>query len=208
MTQPTSIQTQIEDAIASHEAIPPDRKSMLFDFAKHISSAIRTDGIAKVNFICTHNSRRSHLSHIWAHVAANHFGISELKTYSGGTEATECNPRTIQALQRAGFQVTVITEPPNPKYEISFAKGESSILVFSKVYHDTAAGNPNADYIAGMCCDDVDQRCPIVVGATTRIALHYRDPKIADGTVHEADTYDERSQQIAQEMFYLMGQVK
>jgi len=40
------------------------------------------------------------------------------------------------------------------------------------------------------------------------VAIPYVDPKISDGTDAEARTYDERSRQIAREMFYLMHQVK
>jgi arsenate reductase len=38
--------------------------------------------------------------------------------------------------------------------------------------------------------------------------LPYDDPKISDGTPLESTTYDQRSEQIATEMLYLMSEVK
>lgn len=203
-----SIQLYVDDSITAASTIPDDRRSMLSDFASHILGSLNEHGQAKLNFICTHNSRRSHLSHVWAQVAAYCKGLNSIQTFSGGTEATECNQRTIAALNRAGFQIVQSTTPPNPRYNVQYASSAAAIEVFSKVYSDTSTGNPAKDYIAGMCCDDVDQKCPVVLGAIARIPLHYRDPKVADGTPEEGAKYDERCRQIATEMFFLMDTVK
>jgi hypothetical protein len=59
-----------------------------------------------------------------------------------------------------------------------------------------------------MTCSEADKNCPVVRGAAVRVALPYEDPKVADGTPAEAARYDERSRQIATEMFYLFSEVR
>ena len=56
-----------------------------------------------------------------------------------------------------------------------------------------------------MTCSDADEACPVVLGMKKRVSLTYEDPKIADGTPDEELVYDKRCQQIAIEMFYMMG---
>ncbi len=58
-----------------------------------------------------------------------------------------------------------------------------------------------------MTCDEADKNCPFVPGAEKRFSIPYVDPKQSDGTSQEAATYDERCQQIAAEMYYLVSQV-
>jgi hypothetical protein len=48
----------------------------------------------------------------------------------------------------------------------------------------------------------------VVEGSTLRVATPYDDPKAADGTPEETARYDERTQQIGREMFYMISQVK
>jgi hypothetical protein len=68
--------------------------------------------------------------------------------------------------------------------------------------------NPKDNYIAVMTCSEADDACPIVVGASKRHTITHDDPKISDGTPLESTTYDQRSEQIATEMLYLMSEVK
>ena len=58
-----------------------------------------------------------------------------------------------------------------------------------------------------MTCSQADKSCPFVTGSETRIAIHYDDPKIADNTPEEKALYDERTEQIGREMFYVISQV-
>jgi arsenate reductase len=189
------------------DRIPGDRRRVLDQFADRIVMAIQRDGSSKLNFICTHNSRRSHLSQVWAQTAACKYGIDEIETYSGGTEATACNARTIAALRRAGFETVKLTDGSNPHYRIRYGEQVAPLDAFSKVYSDTAVGNPDQGFIAAMCCSQADRECPVVAGATARIPLHYEDPKVADNTPGEAAKYDERCRQIAIEMLYVMQRV-
>ena len=53
-----------------------------------------------------------------------------------------------------------------------------------------------------MVCSDADEACPFVPGAELRLSMPYDDPKAFDGTPMEEAKYDERSRQIAREMFF------
>jgi arsenate reductase len=159
---------------------------------------------ANLTFICTHNSRRSHMSQLWAATAAAWYGVKDVGTFSGGTEATAFNPRAVAALQRAGF---VIENPggDNPHYRVAYGPGAPVMECYSKTYDDPS--NPQKGFAAVMTCSQADKNCPVVMGAALRVAIPYDDPKAADGTPDEAQRYDERCNQIATEMFYLFSQV-
>lgn len=191
-----------ERVLPAMAAIPAERKESLGFIADFIKERKAAGLPADLTFICTHNSRRSHLSQLWAATAAWHVGLDHVRTYSGGTEATAFNPRAVAAVERAGFQV-VKPEGKNPVYEVTFAPNAPAARCWSKKYDDTA--NPSKDFCAVMTCSEADKNCPIVFGALDRISLPYNDPKEADGTPEEAARYDERCLQIAAELWYMMG---
>ena len=58
-----------------------------------------------------------------------------------------------------------------------------------------------------MTCDHADENCPFIQGTEQRISVNYIDPKEFDGTEQEAAKYDERSSQIASEMFYIFFKI-
>lgn len=157
-------------------------------------------------FICTHNSRRSHFGQVWAAVWAHALGWTNVRTYSGGTEATAFHPNAIAALERAGFVIKKESEASNPVYAVQFSKETTPVKCFSKVYSDTA--NPQEGFCAIMTCSEADEACPTVFGAEQRIALPYDDPKVADGTPQEAQRYDERCLEIATDLYYVFQQAK
>jgi arsenate reductase len=183
--------------------IPAERKESLDLIAAFVKERKAAGATADLTFICTHNSRRSHLSQLWAATAAWSFAQDHVRTYSGGTEATAFNPRAVATVERAGFSV-VKPEGKNPRYEVSFCTEHAAEICWSKTYSDPA--NPQKDFCAVMTCSQADAACPIVHGALDRISLPYDDPKAADGTPEEAARYDERCLQIAAEMFYVMQQ--
>lgn len=158
-----------------------------------------------LTFICTHNSRRSHLGQVWAQVAASHYGVVGVTTYSGGTEATACNPRTVVALERAGLQLVMTTEGDNPVYEIRYDDTQPPVVAFSKVYDQSP--NPTKGFAAIMTCSHAEENCPFIPGAERRIAITYTDPKESDDTPQETETYDARCRQIATEMKYVFSEV-
>jgi arsenate reductase len=202
-----SVREYVEARAAEFEQIPPERREPLSEIAGFVRTRIGSGQTARLTFICTHNSRRSHLAQIWAQVAAAYYGVAGVETYSGGTEATAFNPRAVSALRRAGFSVSA-SEPgakDNPRYQVHFAESAAPLTCFSKVYDQEP--NPQKDFCAVMTCSQADKSCPLVAGASLRIAIPYEDPKAFDDTPEEAVRYDERCKQIAREMLYVFSQV-
>jgi hypothetical protein len=187
------------------EDIPEERKKDLDKVAEFISDQLFRNGAARLTFICTHNSRRSHMGHIWAQAAASFFGVEGIQTFSGGTEATAFNPNAVKAMKEAGFDIKSDGNLQNPIYSVSYAFDQVHMLVFSKKYDDIS--NPQKDFCAIMTCSDADKNCPFIPGAALRIPITYEDPKAFDGTPHEEKAYSDRSFQIGTEMFYLFDKV-
>lgn len=185
--------------------ILPERKEMLINLAAIISELVKKDLSAKLIFICTHNSRRSHLAQLWAQVAAHKLGIEKVLCYSGGTEATEFNIHAVEALIRAGFIIKIAPGEVNPIHKVYFSKNEKPVEAFSKVYDHT--NNPQDNFIAVMTCNEAEEACPLVSGSDEIVSLNYEDPKKSDGSGKEMEVYDKRCMQIASEMFYLMSKV-
>src|SRR5690606_11391858 len=98
----------------STNSISEERKTVLRPLADYIQTKIETGQTIRLNFICTHNSRRSHLSQIWAQTMAYHFGITNVFCYSGGTEATAMFPKIAETLSDQGFQIQKLSETENP----------------------------------------------------------------------------------------------
>lgn len=186
------------------ETINKTRQETLQLLIDYLMSKVAFENIPKLNFICTHNARRSHLSQVWAQTMAHHMGI-QIQTFSGGMEATAFHTNAVAAIKRAGFQVETGIGS-NPRYKVSFSEDTAPMVCYSKAYDDKT--NPSADFAAVMTCSDADEACPVVAGADVRIKLLYEDPKVSDGTDHEHQTYDERSTQIATEMKYIFETVK
>jgi arsenate reductase len=158
-----------------------------------------------LNFICTHNSRRSQLCQIWAKTIAAYYGIPA-NCYSGGVEVTAFNSRAVDSLRRSGFEISSSDDRDNPHYYVAYAEASEPLLAFSKRFDDPV--NQATHFAAVMTCDHADENCPFIPGAEQRISLRYEDPKVHDGTALEAVKYDERSQQIASELVYIFGQIK
>lgn len=177
---------------------------LLQKMATAIRAEIDQNGSTALNFICTENSRRSHISQLWAAVMAHHFNLP-IKTFSGGTKATAINPRTVAAMQRAGFDLTA-GEGENPKHQFTFAEGAAPIVAFSKVFD--APENPQKDFFALMVCGHADANCPFIPTAKQRFAFTFDDPKVNDDTPLEAATYDERVAEIGTQVFELFRLIK
>ena len=198
-------QLYVEQRLREFPAIPQERQSQLRELALYIQSLVLSGAPVRLVFICTHNSRRSHLAQVWAAIAAAWTGVAGVETFSGGTEATAFEPRAVAALERAGLRIRQQAGGSNPRYEVRFEDTDHPLLCFSKVYN--AAPNPDADFCAVMTCTHADENCPHVAGAALRVAIPFDDPKGSDGTPQESARYDERCRQISREMLYLFAQV-
>lgn len=188
------------------DRVPAERRAALGAIAADISARLATGKPAHLTFICTHNSRRSHMSQIWAQTAAYYYGLGQVSAWSGGTEVTACNCRTVTAMRRAGFDIQDATTGDNPLYLVRYAGDRPPIRAYSKLYN--ADANPRNGFIALMTCSSADKSCPIVSGSIARHAIHYTDPKFCDDTPVETAAYNERCREIAREMFYIMAEVR
>lgn len=190
--------------------IPAARQLQLKELSAYVSKKLQADQTARLTYICTHNSRRSHLAQVWSHVAAIYYGVETVETFSGGTEATAFNPRAIAALRRCGLRIDVDdSEVTNPHHSVHCQSVDKSnaqpAVCFSKIFN--MPPNPQTDFCAVMTCTQADGACPIVQGCDMRIAITYEDPKVGDGLPEEAAVYDTRCAQIAREMLFMMSHV-
>lgn len=189
-----------------HESISEERKKVLQPLIHYIQNKVDLRKEVYLNFICTHNSRRSHLSQIWAQAMARHFKISKVFCYSGGTEATAMYPAIKETLDKKGYKIITLVDGTNPVYAVRYAHGTHPIICFSKVYDH--GFNPQADFAAVMVCSDAEENCPFIPNAEKRLSVTYEDPKLFDNTPEMAAKYTERSLQIATEMYYIFSSIK
>jgi arsenate reductase len=186
--------------------VSEERKSVLQPLVDYVQKKVNANEEIRLNFICTHNSRRSHLSQIWAQTMAFQFGIKNVFCYSGGTEATALFPKVAETLLNQGFQIEKVSQEQNPVYAIKFDKNQHPIICFSKTYFDDF--NPKNNFAAIMTCSNADEGCPMVFGAEARFSIKYEDPKSFDDTEVMNEKYTERSLQIASEMQYVFSKIK
>lgn len=188
------------------ENISLERKETLQPLVDFIQTKVSNDQEIRLHFICTHNSRRSHLAQVWAQTASAYFNVNNVFCYSGGTEATALFPMVTKTLEQQGFQIKCLSEGINPVYAMKYAKNEHPIIGFSKTYDDDF--NPQSEFAAIMTCSSADQDCPLIPGAEKRIPITYDDPKAFDNSPQQAEKYRERSVQIATEMVYVFSQIR
>jgi arsenate reductase len=204
----TNLFPEIENVIATlnFETISEERKTVLQPLVDYIQTKVNNQQEIILNLICTHNSRRSHLSQVWAQTAAAYYGIKNVFSYSGGTEATAMFPMAAQTLAKQGFQIKTIAEGNNPVYAIKYAPNAHPVIGFSKTFDDDF--NPQSEFAAILTCSSADQGCPFIAGAEVRIPITFEDPKAFDNTPQQAEKYEERSLQIATELCYVFSQIK
>lgn len=199
-----AILSQQIDLILKNE-ISSERKTILQPLVSFIQDKISSGATVNLNFICTHNSRRSHLCQVWAQTAAAYYGVPAVYCYSGGTETTALFPKVAETLRMTGFEIRSIFDGNNPVYAIKYNPNAVPIIGFSKKYDDPF--NPSSDFAAIMTCTHAEDNCPFVRGASTRIPITYDDPKAFDQTPLQDQMYAARSQQIASEMFYVFSKI-
>ncbi len=153
-------------------------------------------------------------------IAAAYYGMPEIRFHSGGTAPTAFNARTVKTLNEIGVEVeptgkgAARGEPntANPVYRVRWGSpGETGkppleATEFSKHYDDPS--NPQQGFAALMVCDEADAACPFVKGATLRVSMPYRDPKIYDAGAYESAKYAERRDDIGRGMLAVMMQAR
>ena len=187
-------------------SISDDRKEILQQLTDFIQSKIDSKQAVNLNFICTHNSRRSHLSQVWAQGMAAFYNIPNVYSYSGGTEATALFPVAAKTLETNGFVVGTICDSKNPIYAIKLGLNNAPIIGFSKTFDNSF--NPQSNFAAILTCSSADKGCPFIAGAEKRIPLTFEDPKAFDNTPQQQEKYLERSLQIATELKYVFSKIE
>ena len=200
------IKTFCDNLTKEFETIPDNRKEILAKITEYIATKMKENKPINLVYICTHNSRRSHFGQVWAHVAESYYGIKNVSTFSGGTEATAFNSNAINSLKRIGFNIKAIDTDKNTTYRVFHDDNEAPSVCFSKTYDD--ATNPKKEFAAIMTCSDAEENCPFIHGVELRIATTYDDPKAFDNTPQQDAKYDERCKQIALETLYAFSLVK
>jgi arsenate reductase len=199
--------TKIDELISTLdvETISEKRKETVQPLIGFIQSKVNDRQEIRITFICSHNSRRSHLAQVWAQTLAAYFDIENVVCYSGGTEATEMVPMIAKTFRNSGFEVKIISKEENPVYSIKYGENEHPVIGFSKKLND--GFNPKSEFAAVMVCSQADKNCPFVAGAELRIPIPYEDPKVFDNTPQQAEKYKEANLRIANEMHYVFSKI-
>jgi arsenate reductase len=194
----------LEEVKQEFSSITPERKEILQMLSQKIKVSIEKNGFSKVIFVCTHNSRRSHLAQVWAAAAAKYYDVP-LIAYSGGTESTAVYPSTLAALESLGMRSEQISDGVNPVHLLHFAEQAYPLALYSKTYDH--ASNPQEDFGTVMTCGHAEENCPYIPEAAFRIAVTYEDPKHSDGSPEEDRVYLDTAKLIAREMCYTLSLV-
>ncbi|SNR15230.1 low molecular weight phosphatase family protein [Tenacibaculum jejuense] len=207
MIKTTNFETKVffEDA-RKDLIVSEERKDLLYSIADKIVEELEDRDKINLNFICTHNSRRSQMAQVWSFFATEYFKLENIFAYSGGTETTAFHRNTVKCLQKTSFDFSVEDfSHQNPLYLISFKGAKKTIKGFSKTYDNEDNDYP---YIAITTCDHADENCPFIPDAIHRFHLPYTDPKVADNTDSQNEKYLETSKRIAGELFLIFEETK
>lgn len=200
----SSIERTAHEAVLRFGRPSSARAKELQKMAAFIAKRLNQGDVPKLVFTCTHNSRRSQFCQVWAAALAYRLlNGRSVACFSAGTEATSCNPRTVAALERNGFQVERISQSENPSYRVRFSDEAAPETCFSKMLGSSDV--PNEDFLAAMACDTAAEACPVVHGAAVRVPLPFEDPKNADNTAEEHAAYEACSLHIASELTYMFN---
>lgn len=113
--------------------------------------------MTRVLFVCTHNSARSQMAEgLLRHLYGDHY-----EAYSAGTERTLVKPHAIEAMRRAGIDITTHT---------------------SKTVDDLA--EVAMDYVVTVC-DSARETCPYVPSQRQTFHHSFWDPSHAEGDAED-----------------------
>ncbi len=189
---------------ATNLEISDSRKLILKELVEYIKTKKASKSEVHLNFICTHNSRRSQFCQIWAETASAYYN-KKIYCYSGGLLATEFNINAVNTMKKCGFDV-IKSGSKNPTYSLYYSNSRvRPISVFSKLHNDPA--NKANSFAAITTCSDAEENCPFILNAKKRIFLQYDDPKLFDNLPNKMEKYFDCSLQIASELFYVFRKV-
>ncbi len=191
--------------VSKKRVLSEERELLLSKVVKEISRLYKKDNHINVNFICTHNSRRSQLGQVWSYFAADYFQLN-VDAFSGGTEVTAFHRNTVKTLKEVGFLFSVQEfSHVNPVYEIKFKNSKKTLLGFSKIFDHEINASP---YVVITTCNSADENCPFIPDAEARFHLPFVDPKYSDGTDEQSDVYMNTNIEVASEVYYIFSKLK
>ena len=160
------------------------QKSRVKKISQELSGVINSCN--KIVFMCTHNSRRSQLSEVWANILSNRLNL-KLSFFSAGTEKTKVYKEVIETLCRVGVDI-------NKEGKLNLTS--NTINIYSKTLDEIKEDK----FIGIMNCSDAEKHCPLDPRSKKNIKLFYDDPKKYDRTTKESDEYDRTCRLIASEL--------
>jgi arsenate reductase (thioredoxin) len=183
-----------------------NRRQLLTSIAQFIAEEIKANKKVNLNYICTHNSRRSQLAQVWSSYACNYFKLSEVNSFSGGTAITAFYRNTVKTLQEVGFNFQIVEfSHQNPVYAINYKNCIDPIIGYSKLYDDEYNKKP---FIAIITCSNAEENCPFIPDTIERFHLPFNDPKSFDNSLNQAEKYMETNKQIAGEIHFIFEKIK
>ncbi len=187
--------------------ITNERRKELDPLRREIQSRLAAGKSVRLNFVCTHNSRRSQFAQVWAHTLAHRHELKGITAISGGTEVTAVHPNTIKTLLNCGFTTESEGPAENPVYVFRSEPNIPPLNCYSKLY-DCKENLSDDQFIAVMTCARAADDCPYIPDAEKRFSMTYDDPGKSDGSDREQETYEACNKQIAREMLYVLGSEK
>lgn len=187
---------------SKQDSISAERKAKLSNISKAIATRISTEGQAVVQFVCTHNSRRSQAAEFLLDIIARHFKVS-IAAISAGTESTAFNERMISAFEFYGFSFIKYGLDENPLY--IYQENFQDLYYYSKSYEEELIVYDKK--IVVTVCDDASENCPVIPGTFDRFHLNFKDPKHSDNSPQEEATYRNKIIEIGSEMYWLVTQI-
>ncbi len=184
--------------------VESERQAVLNQLVDVIQQQLSANKKVAINFVCTHNSRRSQFAQFWATVMVSYFDVKDVSCFSSGVEVTALHENVVNSFKNIGVEVNHFGKE-NPIYALTYAEKAAPIKMFSKLLEDET--NPQQNFIAVMTCAEADEGCPFVPGAIARIPLRYEDPKRFDNTNEVEKAYETTSQLIANEMKYVFSRI-
>ncbi|UZR93650.1 hypothetical protein [Chondrinema litorale] len=191
----------IRERISEFDLIEPRRKQTLGLISELILPAALAGRNISFLFVCSDNSIRTQLCHIWIKAAAQYFSIQNLRFYSGGVSVKGIPQPLINTLKTAGFKVKVLTKTSNPHLAIKISKEQNLGVFYSKYIN--VKENPKENFCAIITCQDVERELNLNMRTYLKVTIPY-DSLEGLPEANEQKAYDLLSKKIAREMLYIM----
>ena len=114
----------------------------------------------KVLFVCIHNSARSQMAEAFLNAICG----AQFEAHSAGLEPGKLNPIVVEAMQELGIDIS---------------RNQT------KTVHDMMNSEKAFAYVITVCDETSAERCPIFLGATTRLHWSFSDPSAIQGNHDE-----------------------